>query len=139
MSYPIGPIPTSLFHDDGTMRKTVKSDLARVLENEASSSFFLPFFDPESPVVIRDTLGVIQSMDVKVSSSFGDFGRNYLKLLSLQFGMAATVVDVFDRYDVEDSTKCAERQRISFLSGGHKEYQVNEGFFIPDWKKYLSN
>ena len=127
MSYPIGPIPTSHFHDDGTMSKTVKSDLARVLKNEASSSFFLSFFHPESTVVIRDAMGVIQSMEFKVSSSFGDFGRNYLKLLSLQFGMAATVVDVFDRYDVEDSTKNAERQRRALLSRGHKEYQVNEG------------
>ncbi|KAK3085631.1 hypothetical protein FSP39_006444 [Pinctada imbricata] len=139
MSFPIGPIPTSLFHDDGTMRKNVKSDLARELENEATSSFFLPFFDPESTVVIRDAMGVIQSMDIKVSSSFGDFGRNYLKLLSLQFGMTATVIDVFDRYDVEDSTKSAERQRRAFLSGGHKVYKVNEGSLIPDWKKFLSN
>jgi len=27
LSFPIGPIPTSLFHDDSTMRKCVKADL----------------------------------------------------------------------------------------------------------------
>ena len=32
----ICPIPTSLFHDDGTMRKTSKADLAHQLEQDVS-------------------------------------------------------------------------------------------------------
>ncbi|CAC5382504.1 unnamed protein product [Mytilus coruscus] len=37
LSFPIGPIPTSLFHDGGTMRKCVKSDLARLNTNNLRS------------------------------------------------------------------------------------------------------
>ena len=33
LSYPIGPVPTSLFHDDVTMRICNKSDLAKELES----------------------------------------------------------------------------------------------------------
>lgn len=36
LSFPIGPIPTSLFHDDGTMRKASKADLAHQLEQDVS-------------------------------------------------------------------------------------------------------
>ena len=28
LSYPIGPIPTAIFHDDDTMRKTCKADFS---------------------------------------------------------------------------------------------------------------
>lgn len=34
LSYPIGPIPTAIFHDDGTMRKSCKTDLYHLLEQD---------------------------------------------------------------------------------------------------------
>ena len=34
LSYTIGPIPTAIFHNDGTMRKTCKADLAHLLEQD---------------------------------------------------------------------------------------------------------
>ena len=51
---------------------------------------------------------------------------------------AETIVDVFDRYDLKDSIKSAERERRSQAAGGHRIYHVNEGSSIPDWKKFLS-
>jgi hypothetical protein len=32
ISFPIGPVPTSLFHDDVTMRKACKADLCHQLD-----------------------------------------------------------------------------------------------------------
>jgi hypothetical protein len=53
MSFPIGPIPTSLFHDDGSMWKTCKADLAHQLEAQATSTPLLGLFDKSSSVLIR--------------------------------------------------------------------------------------
>ena len=36
LSFPIGPIPTSLFHEDGTMRKTNKANLCHALESDVT-------------------------------------------------------------------------------------------------------
>ena len=51
---------------------------------------------------------------------------------------SAEIVDVFDRYDLKDSIKSAERECRSQAAGGHMIYHVNEGNSIPDWKKFLS-
>ena len=37
LSLPIGPIPSALFHDDGTMMKTCKSDLCHQFGNETTT------------------------------------------------------------------------------------------------------
>ncbi|CAG2199905.1 unnamed protein product [Mytilus edulis] len=39
LAYPIGPIPSALFHDDGTMWKCCKSDIIHLLEEEICSTF----------------------------------------------------------------------------------------------------
>jgi hypothetical protein len=33
-SHPVGPIPVSMFHEDGTTRKSCKSNLVKQFENE---------------------------------------------------------------------------------------------------------
>ena len=38
ISHPITAVPTSMFHEDGTMRKTVKAELTHVLEKQVSES-----------------------------------------------------------------------------------------------------
>ena len=70
----------------------------------------------------------ISYLDVKKLSNFGDLAIFYLKHLSMLFQS----VDVFDRYDLKDSIKSAERERRSQAAGGHRIYHVNEGSSIPD-------
>jgi GTPase SAR1 family protein len=48
-------------------------------------------------------MGIIQSLDVKKFSNFGDLAIFYLKHLTMLFQSAETIVDVFDRYDLKDS------------------------------------
>jgi hypothetical protein len=36
LSHPVGPIPVSMFHEDGTMRKSYESELVKQFENEIS-------------------------------------------------------------------------------------------------------
>ena len=111
--------------------KCVRADLTHELEREVCPSFILPSFDKTLTVLIRDGMGIIQSLDVKKFSNFGD--------LAMLFQSAETIVYIFDRYDLKDSIKSAERELRSQAAGGHRIYHVNEGSSIPDWKKFLSN
>ena len=42
LSHPVGSVPVSFFHNDGTMRKTTKSDFAKKLELKAEKRVVLP-------------------------------------------------------------------------------------------------
>ena len=54
LACPIGQIPTALFHDDGLMRKSCKSDLINLLEKEVYSAFTLPEYDRRRFVLISE-------------------------------------------------------------------------------------
>jgi hypothetical protein len=60
-------------------------------------------------------------------SYFGDLAIFYLKHLSMLLQSAEAIVDVFDRYDLKDSIKSAERECRCQAAGGHRIYHVNEG------------
>ena len=95
LSHPVGPIPVSLFHDDGTMRKSCKSDLVKQFESEVACALSLPSFDPSLTTYIRDGMALVQCFDVKKSKTFGDLAADYYKLISQCFSLAHTVADVF--------------------------------------------
>ena len=59
LSHPAGPIPVSMFHEDGTMRKSCKSDLVKKFENEVSPVLSLPNFDPSLTAYIRDSMALV--------------------------------------------------------------------------------
>jgi hypothetical protein len=101
LSHPVGPIPVSMFHEDGTMRKSCKSDLVKQFENEASPVLSLPDFDHSLTTYIRDSMALVQCMDAKKHITFGDLANNYCRQLTLCFAKAHTVADVFDRYDLK--------------------------------------
>ena len=111
LSHPVGPIPVSMFHEDGTMRKSCKSDLVKQFENEVSPVLSLPDFDPSLTTYIRDGMALVQCMDAKKHRTFGDLATDYCRQLTSCFAKTHTVADVFDRYDVKTSNKSAERER----------------------------
>jgi hypothetical protein len=129
LSHPVGPIPLSMFHEDGTMRKSCKSDLVKQFENEASPVLSLPDFDPSLTTYIRDSMTLVQCMDAKKHRTFGDLAIDYCRQLTSCFAKAHTVADVFDRYERERRTKVIAHTKV---------FQVIEGRNIPDWKKFLS-
>jgi hypothetical protein len=100
LSHHVGPIPVSMFHEDGTMRKSCKSDLVKQFENEVSPVLSLPDFDPSLTTYIRDSMALVQCMDAKKHRTFGDLATDYCRQLTSCFAKAHTVADVFDRYDV---------------------------------------
>ena len=52
LSHPIGPVPTALFHDDGTMRKCTHADLSLRLETLGSKFLEIPDHDQSQTVYI---------------------------------------------------------------------------------------
>lgn len=141
LSYPIGPIPVALFHEDGTMRKTCKSDLLHQLESEVSKNIIydqLEPFERSSTVLIRDGMALLQSVNIKTFRTFGEFVLGYMKTQLSCFTRAGCVVDIFDRYDVEQSIKSAERdRRCRAAKTTARTIHLIESRLIPDWKKFL--
>ena len=113
LSFPIGPIPTSLFHDDGTMRTISKADLAQQLEQDASIIQTLPIFDIFRTTLIRDGMPLLQSINAKRFRTFGEMALDFVKNQISCFQFTSVVVDIFDRYDIQNSIKKAERDRRS--------------------------
>jgi hypothetical protein len=85
LSFPIGPIPTSLFHDDGTMRTTSKADLAQQLKQDVSIIQTLPIFDIFRTTLIRDGIPLLQSINAKRVRTFGEMALDIKKIRSLAF------------------------------------------------------
>jgi hypothetical protein len=103
LSFPIGPIPTSLFHDDGTMRKTNKADLAHQLEQDVSIIQKLPIFDISRTTLIRDGMPLLQSINAKRFRTLGEMALDFFLNQISCFQLASVVVDIFDRYDIQNS------------------------------------
>lgn len=81
-------------------------------------------------------MAIIHSMNVKRFKSFGDLAKDYFKVLLACFHSFDCVVDVFDRYDVEQSVKSTERKR---RYAGHigRVFQIIDSRPIPDWKHFF--
>lgn len=56
-------------------------------------------------------MAVVQCTDVKKYKTFGDLAADYYRNLVRCYTFANTVVDIFDRYDIKNSIKSAERER----------------------------
>ena len=115
-----------MFHEDGTMRKSCKSDVEKQFENEVSPVLSLPDFDPSLTTYIRDSMALVQCMDATKHRTFGDFATDYCRQLTSCFAKAHTVADVFDRYDVNNPIKSAERERRTKVTSHTKVFQVIE-------------
>jgi hypothetical protein len=72
-------------------------------------------------------------MDAKKHETFGDLATDYCIQLTSCFAKAHTVADVFDRYDVNNPIKSAERERCTKVTAHTKvkiRQRKNWGNFI---------
>ena len=121
------------------LRKTCKTDLAHLLEQDVLVSPTLPIFDVSKTTYIRDGMALLQSVDVKKYRNFGELAMDFVRHQVASFQFVSMVADIFDRYDIKNSIKSAERERRSKSFFTTKVFQVIEGRIIPDWKKFLSS
>ncbi|KAK3746863.1 hypothetical protein QZH41_000037 [Actinostola sp. cb2023] len=142
LKYELTSVPCALAHADGSLRKTTKSVLLSVLEEEVESFPRLPVDSGElSTAYLIDGMAVVQMMRSVNSATFGELARKYFGVITAQLGKnGCNRVDViFDRYDKEDSIKEGERDR----RGSSSSYEVRiSGPATPvpkKWNTFISN
>ena len=104
MTY-LWPPFSAIVHADGTMRKTNKAELDHQLEAQVERMSELPQSTTSTIVYIRDAMAVIQMMGGYQFNSFDALALSHFKQLLIGFQKADTVVEVFDRYDDDNSVK----------------------------------
>ena len=107
LKYEIGPIPLSLFKEDGSLRKNTKSQMMRVLEERYGQTDNMLEMGNKKAIII-DAMSMVQVM--KGSGTFYSYAKEVL-LAILKLGVDFPRIDVvFDVYNPE-SIKSAERTR----------------------------
>ena len=119
------------------MRKCSEADCIHKLEEPVGRCNDLLEFDACSSIIIRDVMAVIQALPVQQYHNVDDLAQNFLTVLCAGFSKASTLVEVFDRYDLDQSLKWEERERRA-AGLGQRMYQVNGARTIPPWKNVLS-
>lgn len=144
LQHELASVPPALFHDDGSMRKTNKAELAKKLESltdEVNELPIQPAPSTKSTAYIIDGMAMIQALNEAHFKTFDELGSVVLKQVMSHFTRNATistVTVVFDRYDNENSLKVAERQRRAGQSDA-PVYMVSGGRVVPNYRRFLSN
>lgn len=125
------------FNEDGTRRKTTKSDLLHELEAASISVYNLTLEPPDdlTTVYVNDAMSLLQKMNTKNFKNFNEVGRSLMDFVNKLLLVALEVHIVFDRYDDRNSTKYEERVSRK-TSSGHR-YEISEMRPIPDWKQIM--
>ena len=84
-------------------------------------------------------MALLQSINAKRFKTFGELALDFVRNQVACFQYASVVADIFNRYDIQNSTKSSERERRSKTFVNPKVFPVIEGRIIPDWKKILSS
>ena len=136
-------VPPALFHDDGSMRKTSKAELAKKLENTCEGELHsLPSIVGSTASII-DGMALLQCQNEASFNSFEDLGN--LILHHIRYHLVGhlgidLVVLVFDRYDVPHSIKQFERaHRGTTTHGSAASYVITGNRSVPNYRKFLSN
>ena len=101
----------SLFTDDGTMRKTTKTDLAKKLEYNCDEIQVLVVSHDNHTAYIIDGIALLQALDESKFDAFNDLGlvvMQRIQSLLTSYLEVTSVTLVFDRYDCETSFKQLE-------------------------------
>ena len=143
LSHELAAIVPSLFHDDGSMRKTNKAQLAKKLESTSSEIYELPNHQDSTgkTAYIIDGMAMLQSLNDSLFNTFDDLGKLILKRLKHIFHNIdqniCVITVVFDRYDNEMSIKNMERQRRG--GSGSVAYQVSGKRNVPNYRLFLKS
>lgn len=121
-SFPMTPMPTSLCHLDGTICKTEKSAMMKILRNDSS----LP---AHIDVVIIDGFFLIHTLK-DVPQSYGNISKKILKIITSY--NAPCVHIVFDRYcspsikDYERSLRGGSESNQNYVISGPEQARTHD-------------
>lgn len=133
-------IPLSIATADGCLRKTDKSQLMKLLQEQTMPMTTLPNLD--RLCVVFDLMALVQASAsiASSSSSFGDFAEKLLSSILARAKGAERIDIVMDRYDNRESIKQVERDR---RTGGIQPLVVHiHGPQTPlprQWNRYMTH
>ena len=144
LSYELAAVPPSLFHDDGAMRKTAKSELAKKFESVSHEILELPVLlgsGDAACAYIIDGMALIQALNKDHFKTFNDLAKviakRLVRLLKNPLYQAGEVIIVFDRYDCPSSVKLDEREcRGASVSDGQTHLIVGNRT-VPCFRQFL--
>ncbi|KAK3734694.1 hypothetical protein QZH41_002113 [Actinostola sp. cb2023] len=111
LSYELSAVPCSLAHQDGSLRKTTKSILCSIMENDINVIPRLPETLRETTYII-DGMALVQMTKSGGATTFGELALKYYSIITapISLNTCNEVHVVFDQYwDV--SIKAGERLR----------------------------
>lgn len=119
------------------MRKTAKSELANKLESLVE----IPLQKPQNiDSYFIDGMLLLQELNEKMFETFKDLAEVILKRILRIFTDnpdCCTVSIIFDRYDIDDSIKSAERQRRGQHNIG--TYSIISTRKVPNYREFLKS
>lgn len=141
LSYELSAVPSSIAYSDGSPKKTNKSVLLDVLENQIESESRLP--DPSShktTAYLFDAMSVIQMIKSCGSSTFGNLALKYYEQFTrpLRQNDCRRIDIVFDRYN---DVSIKNQERCKRGEAGHMQVII-QGPDTPipkQWSKYISS
>ena len=139
MSYELSPIPYALTHQDGSLRKTTKSQLADILEKLVEVSPQVQS-SPNNTVYVIDGMAVIQMLKSANAATFGELAVKYYNFFTsaMSSRKCKSVHVVFDQY-MENSIKSGERSRKGTCSTLEVLIRGPHTPVPKQWNKYITN
>ena len=140
LSYKLSSVPFALAHQDGSIRKTTKSVLAKMLEDQVEVQPHLSPATALETVHILDEMAIVQMMKSAGASTFGELASKYYTAITAPLAQSSCkeVHMVFDQYWAT-SIKGGERSRRG-SSNSLEVYIHGPSTPIPkQWAKYITN
>ena len=140
LSYELSSVPFGLAHQDGSIHKTTKRVLAKMLKDQVE---VLPHLSPATAletVHILDGMAIVQMMKSAGASTFGELASKHYTAITAPLAQSSCkeVHMVFDQYWAT-SIKGGERSRRG-SSSSLEVYIHGPSTPIPkQWAKYITN
>ena len=106
LSHELGPLPWSLASSDGSLAKTNKTILSKLLENGVEC---LPILPDLTTAVIIDAMAMLQTL-VRIPNRFSELADMVMTRILIEAGEAARIDFVGDQYPA-NSIKNTERNK----------------------------
>lgn len=139
LSYELCSAPIVPAHPDGTLRKTGKSTLMPLLENDVSRPSSLPCSEIPTAYLI-DAMALLQMLKSPETVTFGELSGKYSDIVisTLSRNCCTRLELVFDQYRPV-SIKAGERNKRDESSSLQVKIHGGSTPVLKQWAKFISN
>ena len=136
-SYELSPVPLSIAHLNGSMKKTEKSNLLKELMIDIKIPDHFPDHDLSSTIYAIDFMVLVQSTQKGESKTFGDLAKVIAESVTSSFKFGSKIVLCPDRYDAEYFIKLFEREKRATASSRGRVIHNERMPLSPNFKEFF--